>query len=85
MFQVQKFKVATEQDVADMSEMQRQIQEIYAYWRQRGCSMEKVYCMISTAADQCVTVEAIKQETQRQLNECCLPTSSCCQEKINKN
>ena len=85
MFQVQKFKVATEQDVVDMAEMQRQIQEIYEYWRQRGHSMEKVYCMISAAADKCVTVETIKQETQKQLNEFCNPTSSQRQENINKN
>lgn len=85
MFQVQKVKVATEQDVEDMAEMQRQIQEIYDYWRQRGHSMEKVYCMISAAADKCVKIDAIQQETQRQLNECGLPTSSCRQEDINKN
>lgn len=59
MFQVQKFKVATEQDIADMAEMQRKIQEIYDYWRQRGHSMEKVYCMISTAADECVLEESL--------------------------
>lgn len=42
----------------DLAENQRQIQEIYNQWRDKGYSVEEVYYMISTAAHKCVLDEA---------------------------
>ena len=44
---------------ADLAENQRQINEIYNTWRDKGYSMEEVYYMISTAAHECVMNEAL--------------------------
>ena len=49
----------TPQGNADLAENQRQIDKIYNMWRDKGYSMEEVYYMISTAAHECVMVEAL--------------------------
>ena len=52
----------------DLAENQRQIQEIYNQWRDKGYSVEEVYYMISTAAHECVLDEALtgkRRETKQ--------------------
>ena len=38
---------------------QKQIQEIYNEWRDKGFSVEEVFYMITTAAHECVLNEAL--------------------------
>lgn len=54
-----------------LHENQRQIQEIYNTWRDKGFSMEEVFYMIATAAHQCVLDESIYGKRRELKKEGC--------------